>query len=275
MLARYKVYEEFFGIEKRAALYKVKKEKLNENDLNIFEKFILMLSSEEIKEIVSFIDGESPALDIRIKRSKDRNIIKSSINIVHELITVAIVDNEIYQTYKEINKKPEQILLEHKNKLILEEQKRKEILRSEDDNYEWEEYCHNKFKDQTEFQCFDAFILNLLGDKDEAEEMEKNYRQIPIASKQAYILPDYANFLYAQETIDIHCHHFFEEKIDLIVDSIAEKNIIQYMLDSDDIFTTHIDTLSELLKIPPKLILHFGRESYTQLFKKFQIEYLL
>lgn len=273
MLARYKVFEEFFGIEKRAALYKVKKEKLNTNDLKVFEKFIHMLSNEEIKEIVSFIDGESPALDIRIKRSKDRHIIKSSVNIVHEKITVAIVDNEIYQTYKVISKKPEQILLEYKNKLDLDKHRREEALRFEEEEHEWVEYCEQLFNDQNDFQSFSAFKCHSEGDNDQAQELEANYHSAPKPPKNVHIIPDYAIFLYAQEIINMLCNKIFEEQIELIIDHITEKNIVQYFLENNDFFTKHLDTIAESLKLHPKLVIHFAKERFTKLFKKFQIDY--
>lgn len=267
MLSRYKIYEDFFGIEKRAAHYKVKKELLNMSDLKIFEKFIAMLSVEEIKEIIDFIEEESPVLDFRLKRNKRTHKIKSSVLKSHELITVATIDGDIYQAHKERNKKTQQILAEHKNKLLVEEQKREEILQSEDD-YEFEEYCKQRFEEQNEFQCRDAFRWHLMGDDDQACDIEADYRLLEKPSKNAHIIPDYANFLYSQEIINNRCEHIFKEKIDLILNGITEKNIVLYLLECDSAFTEHLDTFSKLLKIPPKLTLHLGRESFAHLIQK-------
>lgn len=275
MLSRYKIYEDFFGIEKRAAHYKVKKETLQDNDLKTFEKFVAMLSVEDIEKIIKFVDEESPALNIQLKRSKKTHKIKSSVKVTHELVTVATIDGEIYQAFKEVNKKPEQILLEYKNKLDLDEERREEASKFKEEEFKWIDYCEQQFEDQHDFQSFSAFQYHLEEDDDQAHEIEETYRLIHKAQKKIHIIPEYSHLLYAKETVNIHCHHFFEEKIDLIVDSIAEKNIIQYLLESDSVFTEYLDTFSELLKIPPKLILYFGRESFTRLFKKFQIEYLL
>lgn len=273
MLARYKVYEDFFAIEKRAALYKTKKEKLNENDLKTFEKFVAMLSVEDIEKIIKFVDKELPTLNIQLKRNKTTHKIKSSVKIKHELVTVATIDSEIYQAYKEINKKSEQILLEYKNKLDLDKHRREEALRFEEEEHEWVEYCEQLFNDQNDFQSFSAFKCHLEGDNDQAQELEANYHSAPKPPKNVHIIPDYAIFLYAQEIINMLCNKIFEEQIELIIDHITEKNIVQYFLENNDFFTKHLDTIAESLKLHPKFVIHFAKERFTKLFKKFQIDY--
>lgn len=272
MLPRYKIYEEFFGILERAAHYRIEKESSQANDLKIFEKFIVMLSNEEIQQIVKFVKEESPELNIKLKRHKTTNKIKSSVKITHELVTVATIDGEIYRSYKEINKKTKQILSEHKNKLLLEKEKREEILQSEN-YFEDEEYCKQRFEEQDEFQSQNAFKWYLEGDHEQACDIEASYRLLEKPSKNIHIIPDYGIFLYVQEVINERCEHIFNEKIDEIVNGLAKKNIVQYLLETDSAFTVHLDTLSDLLKIPPKLLLHFGKESFTGLLKNFQINY--
>lgn len=272
MLARYKVYEDFFGIEKRAAHYKVKKETLYTSDLKIFERFIHMLSVEDIDKIIKYVDEDLPVLNIKLKRDKVTHKTKSSVKLTHELSTIATIEGETYKYYKEINKSTNKILEEYKNKLEKEEEKR-DLLNYE--RIELEEYDRESFENQNEFDDFDTYLLYLGTPEEKDYAIEKNHRKNQLIQKKIHIIDNVGNFLHAQETISMHCHNFFEEKIDLIVDSIAEKNIIQYMLDYDNAFTTHLDTFSELLKIPPKLVLYFGRESFTKLFKKYQIDYLL
>lgn len=272
MLSRYKVYEDFFGINKRAAHYKIEKETLSAGDLKVFEKFIIMLSNEEIQQIVKFVEEESPELNIKLKRNKTTNKIKSSVKITHELVTVAIIDGEIYRAHKEINKKTEQILAEHKNKLLLDEQKRKEILQFEEDDYELEEYCKQQFKEQDDFQCFDAFVLHMQGDDDQAQVIEANSKLMPEAPKNVHIIPNYAYFLYAQETINALCHKIFEEKIYLIIKNTSDKNIVQYFLENGYFFTEYLDTFAETLKVDPKLVIYLAKEKFNQLLKKFKID---
>lgn len=274
MLSRYKVYADFFGINKRAAHYKIEKETLSGGDLKVFEKFIFLLSNEEIQQIVKFVEEESPELNIKLKRNKTTNKIKSSVKITHELVTVATIDYEIYQAYKEINKKPEQILLEYKNKLDFDKNRRKESLRFEEEEHECMASCEQLFEDQNDFQSFSAFKCHLEGDDDQAQEIENIYRSMPEPPKKVHIIPEYSHFLYAQETIDMHCYYSFEEKIDLIIDNTAEKNIVQYLLEDDYIFTKQLDTIAQMLKIDPKLVIHFGKEKFTQLFRKYKINNL-
>ncbi|MDD3597659.1 hypothetical protein [Sulfuricurvum sp.] len=79
MISRCKIYESFFGIETRAARYKITKKTKRTDELKTYEKFIAMLSIEDIEQIIKFVEEESPLLNIQLKRNKSTLQIKSSI----------------------------------------------------------------------------------------------------------------------------------------------------------------------------------------------------
>lgn len=273
MITRCKSYESFFGIETRAARYKITKETKRTDELKTYEKFIAMLSIEDIEQIIKFVEEESPLLNIQLKRNKSTLRIKSSIYPSYDLITIASINGTFYQAYKERDKKPKQILNEYNNKLLLEEQKRQEILEFQKEENEWIDYYKEQFAKQTEFQSFDAFQLHMQEEEQESMAAEEMYRRLPTTSDKSYLLTNYGAFLYAEESIRTHCTSFFEEKIYQISKTIHEKEIVEYLMKEDILFSKLHKEFAQIFKLPSELILHIGQKYFSELFKIHKIEH--